>query len=82
METCRQKWQTKIKKKIKRKFGQIKIGNPDHKSGKQLYTKKMLKIFMTQDKKLLIYLIVTQKLDLKLFTNQNKMRLREKDLKY
>ena len=42
----------------------------------------MLKIFMTQDKKLLIYLIVTQKLDLKLFTNQNKMRLREKDLKY
>ena len=42
----------------------------------------MLKIFMTQDRKLLIYLIVTQKLDLKLFTNQNKMRLREKDLKY
>ena len=42
----------KDKKKIKREFGQIKIGNPDHKSGKQLYTKKMLKIFMTQDKKL------------------------------
>ena len=42
----------------------------------------MLKTFMTQDKKLLIYLIVTQKLDLKLFTNQNKMRLREKDLRY
>ena len=42
----------------------------------------MLKIFMTQGKKLLIYLIVIQKLDLKLFTNQNKMRVREKDLKY
>ena len=42
----------------------------------------MLKIFMTPDKKILIYLIVTQKLDLKPFTNQNKMRLREKDLKY
>ena len=41
----------------------------------------MLKIFMTQGKKLLIYLILIQKLDLKLFTNQNKMRLREKDLK-
>ena len=27
---------------------------------------------MTQDRKLLIYLIVTQKLDLKPFTNQNK----------
>ena len=37
---------------------------------------------MTQAKKLLIYLIVTQKLDLKPFTNQNKMRLRQKDLKY
>ena len=42
----------------------------------------MLKIFMTQGKKLLIYLIATQKLDLKPFTNQNKMGLREKDLKY
>ena len=41
----------------------------------------MLKIFMTQDKKLLIYLVVTEKLDLKPFTNQNKMKLREKDLK-
>ena len=69
-------------KKFKRKFGQIKSGNPDHKSDKQLYTIKMLKIFMTQDKKLLIYLIATQKLDLKLFTNQNKMRLKEKILKY
>ena len=42
----------------------------------------MLKIFMTRDKKLLIYLIVTQKLDLKLFTNQNKIKLKEKDLRY
>ena len=42
----------------------------------------MLKIFKTQDKKLLIYLIATQKLDLKPLTIQNKMRLREKDLKY
>ena len=42
----------------------------------------MLKSFMTQGKKLLIYLIVTQKLDLNPFTDQNKMRVREKDLKY
>ena len=69
-------------KKFKREFGQIKSGNPDHKSDKQLYTIKMLKTFMTQGKKLLIYLIVTQKLDLKPFTNQNKMRLREQELKY
>ena len=37
---------------------------------------------MTRDKKLLIYLMIMQKLDLKPFTNQNKMKLREKDLKY
>ena len=37
---------------------------------------------MTQGKKLLIYLIATQTLDLKLFTNQNKIKLKEKDLKH
>ena len=42
----------------------------------------MFKIFMTQGKRLLIFLLVTQKLDLKLFTNQNKIKLKEKDLKY
>ena len=30
--------QKKKKKKIKREYGQIKLGNPDHKSDKQLYT--------------------------------------------
>ena len=34
---------------------------------------------MTRDKKLLIYLMIMQKLDLKPFANQNKMKLREKD---
>ena len=42
----------------------------------------MLEIFMTQDRELLIYLMIIQKLDLKPFTNQNKMKLKEKDLKY
>ena len=42
----------------------------------------MLEIFMTRDIKLLIYLTINQKLDLKPFTNQNKMKLKEKDLKY
>ena len=37
---------------------------------------------MTRDEKILIYLMIMQKLDLKPFTNQNKMKLREKDLKY
>ena len=42
----------------------------------------MLEVFLTQDKKLLIYLIATQKFDLKPFTNQNKIKLKKKDLKH
>ena len=42
----------------------------------------MLKIFMTRDNKLLIYLMIIQELDLKPFTNQNKMKLKEQVLKY
>ena len=42
----------------------------------------MLKIFRTQDKKILIYLMIIQELDPKPFTNQNKIKLGEKDLKY
>ena len=41
----------------------------------------MLEIFMTRDKKLLIYLMIMQKLDLKPFINQNKIKQRENDLK-
>ena len=37
---------------------------------------------MTRDRKLLIYLMIIQKLDRKPFINQNKMKLKEKDLKY
>ena len=42
----------------------------------------MFKIFMIQGKKLLIYLIITQKLNLNLFIDQNMMKLNEDDLKY
>ena len=37
---------------------------------------------MTRDKKLLIYLMIMQKLDLKPFTNQDKIKQQEQDLKY
>ena len=37
---------------------------------------------MTRDKALLICLMIIQKLGLKLFTHQNKMKLKEQDLKY
>ena len=42
MEIYRQKWQN-VKQKFKREFCQIKSGNPDHKSGKQLHTIKNVK---------------------------------------
>ena len=68
--------------KFKREFGKIKAGNPDHKVINSYIQWKILKIFMTQGKKLLIYSIVSEKLGLKLFTNQNKMKMKEKDLRY
>ena len=37
---------------------------------------------MTREKKLLIYLIIMQKLDLKPFTNQNKIKQQKQDLRY
>ena len=46
----------------------------------QSYTIKMLKIFITRGKKLLIYLMIMQKLDLKPFTNQNKIKQQGQDL--
>ena len=41
----------------------------------------MLKIFIIQDKKLSIYLIIVQNLDLKLFINQYRIKEQEQDLK-
>ena len=61
---------------------EITSGNPKHKCESQLYTIKNVKIFMAQDKKLLIYSMIIQELDLKLFKNQNKMKLKEQGLKY
>ena len=42
----------------------------------------MLKIFIIRDKKVLIYLMITQKLNLNIFIDQNMMKLNEQDLKY
>ena len=42
----------------------------------------MFKIFIIQDKKLVISLTAIQKLDLKLFMKQNNTKLKEQDLKY
>ena len=69
------------KEKFKREFSQIKSGNPKHKSEMQLYTIRNVKNLI-RGKKLLIYLIITQKLNLNLFIDQNMMKLKEEDLKY
>ena len=37
---------------------------------------------MTRDKKILTYLMIMQKLDLKPFASQNKIKQKEQDLKY
>ena len=66
----------KDQEKFRREFGQIKSGNPRHKSEMQLYTIKNVKN-LYDSKKLLIYLIITQKLNLNLFIDQNMMKLRE-----
>ena len=57
-------------KQFKSKLKQITTGNPEHKSKNQ--------IFMNQDKKLSIYLMIMLELNLKLCMKQNI----EQDLKY
>ena len=42
----------------------------------------MFKVFIIQDKKLLIYLTIMQQLELKLFMKQDKMKPKEQDLKF
>ena len=72
----------KDQEKFKREFGQIKSGNPKHKSEMQLYIiKKYKKSLYDLRQKLLIYLMITQKLNLNLFIDQITMKLREQDLK-
>ena len=69
-------------KYFKKDLNEITSGNLKHKSEKQSYTIENVKIFITRDKNLLIYLMIMQKLDLKPFTNQNKIKQQEQDLKY
>ena len=64
---------------FKRDLGHIKQGNPkkDKKNNKKQYI--ILKIFITQDKKLLKCLMIMLRTSLEIFMNQNK---KEQDLKY
>ena len=69
-------------KNIKSELNEITSGNPKHKSEKQSYTMKNVRNLYNSRQKLLIYLMIMQKLDRKPFTNQNKMKLKQKDSKY
>ena len=69
-------------KKFKRKYCQIKLGNLDHKSPKQLYTIKNVKNLYDSRQKFIDLFNSYSKVRSEAITNQNKMRLREKDLKY
>ena len=61
------------------KLSNTKIGKkPRNKKGWLI----ILIDFITLEKKLLIFLEITEKLSLMQPTNQNKIKLREKDLKY
>ena len=67
---------------FKKYLNEITPGNPKRKSERQLYTIKNRNLYNSRQKKLLIYLMIMQKLDLKPFINQSKMKLKEKDSKY
>ena len=70
-------------KYFEKDLNEIASGNPKHKSEKQAYTiKNVRNLYDLRQKNILIYLMITQKLDLKPFTNQNKIKQQEQDLKY
>ena len=66
------------KKQFKWKLNEISTGNPKYKSKNQLDMIKNVKIFMNQDERLSIYLMIMLELNLKLCVKQNM----EQDLKY
>ena len=69
---------------FKKELGQITSGNPKHKEQYQLETIKSVKNLYNSRQNLLIYLMIVQKLDLKLCIGQNKMKqnMVQQDLKY
>ena len=75
----------KQQKDFKRELNEITSGNTKRKSNNQLYVIKNVKNLHDSRQKiidLLFKIMIIQKLDLKPFTNQNKMKLREQNLKY
>ena len=65
------KRQRKIKKNFKSSLNKINTGNPKYIKNINQMQQKILKIFIIQDKKLSIYLMIMLKLDLKLCKKLN-----------
>ena len=70
------------KKKFKREFGQIKSGNPDHKSDKQLYTIKNVKNLYDSRQKIIDLFNSYSKIRCEAIYKSTKIKPKEKDLKY
>ena len=69
-------------KKFKREFGQIKSGNPDHKSDKQLYTIKNVKNLYDSRQKIIDLFNSYSKIRSEAIYKSKQNETREKDLKY
>ena len=66
-------------KNFKREFSQIKSGNPDHKSGKQLYTIKNVKnLYDSRQKIIHLFNSYSKIRSEAIYKSKNKMRLRER----
>ena len=63
-------------------LNEITSGNPKYKSEKQSFTVKNVRNFHDSRQKIINLLNNNAKSDLKPFTNQNKMKLKELDLNY
>ena len=61
---------------FKREFSKNKSGNPKHRSEMQLYTIRNVKDLYNLRQKIMIYLVIIQKLNLNLFIDQNMMKLK------
>ena len=72
----------KQQKDFKKELNEITLGNPKHKSSSQLYAIKNIKNLYNSRQKIIDLLNDNAKIRSEAISNQNKMKLREKELKY
>ena len=72
----------KQQKDIKKELNETTSGNPKHKCNSQLCVIENVENLYNSIQKIINLQMIIQELDLKPFTNQNKMKLKEQDLRY